>query len=88
MTRRQRAEKLRREKKDFFDQFGDEARAILDELLNKYAEHGVDQFVIPDTLKVTPISNYGNVIEIANYFGGANQLKNAVNEMQNLLYAA
>ncbi|MBS1808375.1 MAG: DEAD/DEAH box helicase family protein, partial [Acidobacteria bacterium] len=88
LTRRQRAEKLRREKKDFFDQFGDEARAILNELLNKYAAHGIAEFAIPDTLKNEPISKYGNVIEIANYFGGANQLRNAVNEMQSLLYAA
>jgi hypothetical protein len=34
-TRRERAEMLRREKKDFFDQYSLEARAILEELLEK-----------------------------------------------------
>lgn len=29
----------------------------------------------------------GNVIEIANYFGGAEKLREAVNELQTLLYA-
>ena len=36
-TRRERAQRLREERKDFFDQYGPEARAILDELLDKYA---------------------------------------------------
>jgi len=87
-TRRERAERVRREKRDFFDRYGPEARRILDELLEKYAEHGTAQFVIPDVLEVPPISERGNVIEIARYFGGATQLRAAVTELQNLLYAA
>lgn len=47
------------------------ARVILNDLLDKYAEHGTAQFVIPDVLKVPPISEHGNVIEIASLFGGA-----------------
>jgi len=87
-TRRERADRLRREKKDFFDKYSPEARAILNELLEKYAEHGTAQFVIPDILKVPPISDHGNVMEIAGIFGGPENLKNAVNELQTLLYAA
>ncbi len=37
-TRRERADRLRREKRDFFDQHGPEARSILNELLEKCAE--------------------------------------------------
>lgn len=87
-TRRERAERLRREKQDFFDRYGPEARRILEELLDKYAEHGTAQFVIPDVLAVPPISTHGNVIEIAKYFGGAQTLRAAVTELQTLLYAA
>ncbi len=87
-TRRERADRLRREKKDFFDQYGPEARAILNELLDKYAEHGTAQFVIPDVLKVPPISDHGNVLEIAAFFGGPAKLREAVNQLQTLLYAA
>jgi type I restriction enzyme R subunit len=87
-SRRERAEKLRKEKKDFFDRYGPEARAVLDALLEKYAEHGTAQFMIPDVLKVPPISERGNVIEIANLFGGTEKLKEAVNQLQTLLYAA
>lgn len=87
-TRRERAERLRMEKKAFFDQFSPEARAILEELLEKYAEHGTAQFVLPDVLEVPPISVRGNVMEIANKFGGAEGLVMAVRRLQTLLYAA
>ncbi|MBT0892206.1 DEAD/DEAH box helicase family protein [Geobacter hydrogenophilus] len=86
-TRRERAERLKHDRKDFFDHFSPEARAILEELLEKYAQHGTAQFVVPDILKVPPISERGNVIEIAGYFGGAEKLREAVNELQTLLYA-
>jgi type I restriction enzyme R subunit len=87
-SRRERAEVLRRDKKDFFDQYSPEARAVLNELLEKYAEHGTAQFLIPDVLKVPPISERGNVVEIARFFGGPEKLKEAVSELQTLLYAA
>ena len=87
-TRRQRAEMLRKKKPDFFGRYGPEARTILEELLEKYSEHGTAQFKMPMVLKVPPISEHGNVREIADYFGGAERLKEAVDQLQVLLYAA
>jgi type I restriction enzyme R subunit len=87
-TRRERAQQLRESKKDFFAQYGPEARQILDELLEKYAEHGDAQFVLPDVLKVPPISAHGQVSDIVKTFGGADRLRSAVNQLQTLLYAA
>ncbi|MBI3799958.1 MAG: DEAD/DEAH box helicase, partial [Deltaproteobacteria bacterium] len=87
-TRRERADRLRREKKDFFEQYGPEARVILNALLDKYADYGTAQFVIPDVLKVPPISEQGNVFEIVSLFGGAEKLRTAVTDLQTLLYAA
>jgi type I restriction enzyme R subunit len=87
-TRRERAQRLRDERKDFFDQYGPEARAVLNELLDKYAEHGTAQFALPDVLQIPPISERGNVIEIAKMFGGSEKLRDAVNQLQTLLYAA
>ncbi len=87
-TRRERATSVKREQKAFFEQYGAEAKAVLDELLEKYAEHGVAQFALPDILKVPPISDHGNVIEIAGYFGGPEKLSDAVSRLQALLYAA
>jgi type I restriction enzyme R subunit len=87
-TRRERADRLRNEKKDFFDRYGPEAQAVLEELLEKYAERGTAQFVIPDVLKVPPISGHGNVREIAGLFGGPQELREAIHQLQRLLYAA
>jgi EcoEI R protein C-terminal len=68
-TRRERADRVKKEEKNFFQKYGPEARAILGDLLEKYADHGTAQFVIPDVLKVPPIADRGNVIEIARLFG-------------------
>jgi len=88
LTRKQRAEQLKRKKPDFFGRYGPEARAILEELLEKYSEHGTAQFEMPAVLKVPPISEHGNVSEIIGIFGGAERLKEAVDQLQVLLYAA
>lgn len=87
-TRRERAQRLREERSDFFDRFGQEARQVLEELLDKYAEHGDAQFVLPHILHVPPISGHGTVPEISRAFGGADRLREAVAGLQRLLYAA
>jgi type I restriction enzyme, R subunit len=85
-TRRERADRVKKEEKIFFEKYGPDARAILADLLEKYAEHGTAEFVIPDVLKVPPISERGNVIEIAKLFGGPEELRQAVTDLQALLY--
>ncbi len=87
-TRRERAERLRKDEHDFFDRFGPEARTIIHELLEKYAEHGAAQFALPEVFEVPPISRHGNLKEIAEKFGGTEKLVEAFNELQDLLYAA
>jgi hypothetical protein len=46
------------------------------------------QFTLPDLLKVPPSSHRGNVNEIIGKCGGADKLRNVLNRMQTLLYAA
>jgi type I restriction enzyme R subunit len=87
-TRRERAERLRTERKDFFEKYSPEARDILNDLLEKYAEHGTTQFTFPDILKVSPLSEHGTVMDIVSKFGGVEQLREAVAELQTLLYTA
>jgi type I restriction enzyme, R subunit len=88
LTRKQRAEKLRKAKPDFFDRYGPDARAVLDAILDKYAEHGVGEFTLPNVLEVPPISAFGSLSEIAGRFGGTDKLLDAVDRMQEYLYAA
>lgn len=88
VTRKERAARLRKNAPTFFEEYGEQARQILDALLAKYAEHGPAEFSIPDSLKVPPLSDLGNVSEITQRFGGADQFRTAVAKLQELLYAA
>ena len=87
-TRRERAGRLHREEREFLDRYGADARQVLDALIEKYAEYGAAQFKLPDVLEVAPFSEWGNVIEIAARFGGGDQLRIAVAELQRRLYVA
>lgn len=88
LTRRDRARKLKAGNEDFFARYGPQAREILNELLEKYADHGAEQLKLPDALEVPPVNRYGNLIEIAGFFGGSAELRRAVEELQTRLYAA
>jgi len=86
VTRRERARAIRRDREAFFDRFAPEARAVLDDLLEKYAEFGVTQLDDLRVLEVPPISARGSPVEIAERFGGAQALHEAVEELVGLLY--
>ena len=87
-TRRERANRVQLEETAFFAAYTGPAREILQALLDKYAQHGVNQLELKDVLKLPEFARYGNVSEIARHFGGAEKLKKAVKRMQELLYAA
>lgn len=87
-TRYDRARRIRKERADFFEAFRPEAREILVELLEKYAEHGISQLDDLRVLQVPPFNDLGSPVEIANRFGGSERLRAAVSDLQELLYAA
>jgi len=87
-TRRERAERLCKEQKAFFDRYSNQARQVLRDIVDKYVDYGTAQFAIPEILKVPPISDRGTVMDISQMFGGAENLRSAINELQALLYAA
>ena len=76
-------------RKDFFDRYGPRPAQILDELLEKYAEHGDAQFVLPDVLQgaadLRPRQRAGDRHRCS---AAPKQLRDAVDELQKLLYAA
>ena len=87
LTRRQRAEQVKRTRPDFFAQYSPIAQEVLHEILDKYIEYGFEHLGDMQVLKVPPINEHGNVVEIATVFGGLQELKQAVTELQNLVYA-
>jgi type I restriction enzyme R subunit len=87
VTRRERAEKLRQRKANFFNTFTPAARKILDTLLEKYADYGIGEFdQLPRVLQVAPFDQYGTTHDIYRLFGGAEKLLQAVDELQKFLY--
>ncbi len=87
-TRRERAQAVRESRKEFFARFAPEARAILEELLEKYAQFGNGELALPDALKIPPISQHGQVDAIIKLFGGPEKLRAAVQQMEGYLYAS
>ena len=84
-TRQQRAQRVQTDT-DFFKQYNVFGQYVLRTLLDKYSQHGPDELKIPDALNVPPISDHGNVVEIATSFGNADQLRTAVEKLQKLIY--
>jgi type I restriction enzyme R subunit len=87
-SRRERAEAVRREHKDFFEIYGPQARQVLDYLLSKYTDHGVAQLTDLRILELPDSPIQGTVIEVAHLFGGVDELREATHKLQDLLYAA
>lgn len=85
LTRKERAQRLRKNKTDFFTQYSESAREILNLILDKYVDYGPNQ-IRPDIISVEPIARQGNPIEIVGSFGGIDGFKKAIEELQTLLY--
>jgi len=87
LTRRERAQQLKSKRANFFNTFTPAAREVLDVLLEKYADYGLDQLTdLNNVVQVPPLSEKGTLLEIASLFGGAKQMREAVEKMQILLY--
>lgn len=86
-SRHERARRVRAEQRAFFEQFAPEARAVLDELLDKYAAFGLEE-VSTASLQVPPLSELGSPVELARRFGGPDRLRSAISELADRLYAA
>ncbi len=89
VNRHDRVRRLRSEQRAFLDGFAPAARAVLEDLLDKYAQHGVRQLDDLRSLEVPPVpERHGSVAEIASKFGGRSKLHAAVAQLRELLYAA
>ena len=87
LTRKERAENVR--KRNYFTKYGEKAAEILDVLLTKYADSGLDDLENIDVLKVDPIKQYGTQVYIVNtIFGGINKFNEAIKELEAAIYAA
>ena len=84
LTRHERAENVK--KRDVFTRYGAQARAVLDALLDKYADEGLASVEDPGVLRVQPLSDLGTPIELVRHFGGRNEYMAAVQELAAAIY--
>ena len=86
LTRRERAEQVK--KRNAFTKYGEQARRVLDALLDKYADEGIVQIEAPQILSISPFTQFGTPIEIIRVFNGLDHYQQAVQELEQALYSA
>ncbi len=86
LTRQERAMNVK--KRNYFTQYGDKARIVLNAILDKYADQGIENIESLNVLKLQPICRHGTVVEIINSFGGKKQYHKALKELEERLYQA
>lgn len=84
LTRRERVDRVR--KRNVFAKYGENARAVLDSLLEKFADGGLNSLESMDILKVDPLTKYGTPIEIIQLFGGKQFYLAAIQELETQIY--
>ncbi|MHA2938401.1 EcoAI/FtnUII family type I restriction enzme subunit R [Vibrio sp. RC27] len=84
LTRKERAENVR--KRDVFTKYGEQARKVLDALLDKYADKDVGMIEEVSVLKHAPFDQLGRPVELIREFGGKPKYQKAVQELEHLLY--
>ena len=84
LTRRERAENVK--KRDVFSKYGEQARAVLNALLQKYADEGVLNLDDANVLRIPPIDRLGTPLELVRAFGGRPDFERAVHDLQTALY--
>ncbi|ADB39097.1 EcoAI/FtnUII family type I restriction enzme subunit R [Spirosoma linguale] len=86
LTRKERANEVK--KRNYFGKYGEKSRAVLEALLDKYADEGVVNIETLDVLRVQPLNKYGSTVEIVKLFGGKPQYLEAVRELESEIYKA
>lgn len=84
LTRRERAENVK--KRNYFTKYGDQARAVLESLLDKYADTGIENIEDIRVLTLDPFKNMGTPAELVSAFGGRPAYTNALKELESQLY--
>ena len=86
LTRKERAEQVK--KRNYFTRYGDQAQRVLEALLDKYADVGVGPIEETQILTISPFTQFGTPMEIIRTFGGLDQYRHAIQELEQALYSA
>lgn len=85
LTRRERANNVK--KRNYFTQYGEQVRTVLENLLDKYADEGVEGIENNNVLKLDPFRSIGTPVEIINgIFGGKANYEQALQALESELF--
>lgn len=84
LTRRERAEQVT--KRNYFSKYGVKARKVLEILLEKYADTGIENIEDIKVLTLDPFKNMGTASELIAAFGGKQAYMAALYELEQNLY--
>jgi len=84
LTRRERAENVK--KRNYFMKYGDNARAVIDKLLDKYADEGIENLEDINILKLPEFEEFGSQLQIIQSFGGKSNYVKTINELESQIY--
>jgi type I restriction enzyme R subunit len=86
LTRKERAQQVK--KRNYFSEYGEKAQAVIQSLLEKYADDGLLTIESIEVLKLNPVNQHGSPIEIIKAFGGKADYLEALAELEQELYKA
>lgn len=85
LTRKERANNVK--KKDYFTKYGEQVRNVLNAMLDKYADEGIENIENIQILNVPPFNEFGSVTEIIKTFGNRDKFLEAIKELEKELYS-
>ena len=85
LTRRERVDNVK--KRNYFAKYGEQARKVLETLLEKYADTGIENIEDIKILTLDPFKNMGTASELVSAFGGKQGYTAALHELEKQLYA-
>jgi len=85
LTRKERANNVK--KRNYFTKYGEQAKKVLEALLDKYADEGIITIENTEVLSIDPLTNFGTPTEIIRLFGNRENYTVAIKELEKELYA-
>jgi len=85
LSRRERAEGVK--KRNYFGKYQGAARQVLEALLEKYADTGIEPIEDLKILQLPPFNRIGAPLELVKAFGGKAGYANAIADLERQLYA-
>ncbi len=84
LTRSERVKNVK--KRNYFTKYGEQARKVLESLLDKYADEGIENIEDMKILQVKPLDRFGSPVEIIELFGGKMRYLQAIIELEQEIY--